>query len=295
MYVSIVIRRTLPWRLYRVKHPPCIAMGSQTEYSSPPMSNTETDSPPKGDRIAKVMARAGLCSRREAERWIADGRVTVAGKVLDSPAFNVTDPGTIRVDGEPLPATETTRLWRYHKPQGVVTTDRDPEGRPTVFEKLPSSLPRVMAVGRLDIASEGLLLLTNDGELKRHLELPATGWTRRYRIRVYGRVEPEKLAGLAGGVTVEGMRYGAIQAKLERQEGANAWIAIALREGKNREVRRVMDHLGYSVNRLIRTAYGPFQLGGLHRGGVEEAPSRVLKDQLGKKLAARFTFANRRR
>ncbi len=259
------------------------------------MSNTETDSPPKGDRIAKVMARAGLCSRREAERWIADGRVTVAGKVLDSPAFNVTDPATVRVDGEPLPATETTRLWRYHKPQGVVTTDRDPEGRPTVFEKLPSSLPRVMAIGRLDIASEGLLLLTNDGELKRHLELPATGWTRRYRIRVYGRVEQEKLTGLAGGVTVDGMRYGAIQAKLERQEGANAWIAIALREGKNREVRRVMDHLGYSVNRLFRTAYGPFQLGSLHRGGVEEAPSRVLKDQLGKKLAARFTFANRRR
>ncbi len=259
------------------------------------MNETETDSAAKGERIAKVMARAGLCSRREAERWIADGRVNVAGKTLDSPAFNVTDPETVRVDGKPLPATESTRLWRYHKPPGIVTTDSDPEGRPTVYSKLPVGLPRVMAVGRLDISSEGLLLLTNDGELKRHLELPATGWTRRYRIRVYGRVEAEKLARLADGVTVEGMRYGPIQAQLERQEGANAWIAIGLREGKNREVRRVMDHLGYSVNRLIRTAYGPFQLGSLPRGGVEEAPSRVLREQLGKKLAARFNFANRRR
>lgn len=256
---------------------------------------TDTATEPKGERIAKLMARAGLCSRREAERWIADGRVSVAGETLASPAFNVTDPATVRVDGKPLPAAETTRLWRYHKPPGAVTTERDPEGRPTVFDRLPAGLPRVMTVGRLDIASEGLLLLTNDGALKRHLELPSTGWTRRYRVRVYGRVDPGKLAALAGGVTVEGMRYGAIQAGLERQEGANAWIAVALREGKNREVRRVMEHLGYTVNRLIRTAYGPFQLGGLKRGAIEEAPARVLRDQLGQRLAARFGIADRRR
>ncbi len=256
---------------------------------------TETAPEPKGDRIAKIIARAGLCSRREAERWIEAGRVSVAGTVLDSPAFNVTDPATVLVDGKPLPAAASTRLWRYHKPPGVMTTERDPEGRPTVFDRLPSGLPRVMTIGRLDMSSEGLLLLTNDGALKRHLELPATGWTRRYRVRVYGRVEPEKLAALAGGVTVEGMRYGAIQAMLERQEGANAWVSIGLREGKNREIRRVMEHLGYTVNRLIRTAYGPFQLGALKRNAIEESPGKVVREQLGKKLAARFNFANRRR
>lgn len=256
---------------------------------------TETTPQPKGERIAKIMARAGLCSRREAERWIEAGRVSVGGTVLNSPAFNVADPSAVLVDGKRLPMAGSTRLWRYHKPPGVVTTERDPEGRPTVFEKMPSGLPRVMTVGRLDITSEGLLLLTNDGALKRHLELPSTGWTRRYRIRVYGRVEPTKLAGLAGGITVDGMRYGGIQATLERQEGANAWLAIGLREGKNREIRKVMDHLGYSVNRLIRTAYGPFQLGNLKRNAVEESPGKVVRDQLGKKLAARFDFAHRRR
>lgn len=257
------------------------------------MKDTTTEQ--KGERIAKLIARAGLCSRREAERWIEAGRVSIDGAVLDTPAVTVRDPATVRVDGEPLPATGTTRLWRYHKPPGVMTTERDPQGRPTVFDRLPSSLPRVLTIGRLDIASEGLLLLTNDGALKRHLELPATGWTRRYRVRVYGRVDAEKLAALAGGVTVDGMRYGAIQATLERQEGANAWVAVALREGKNREIRRVMEHLGYSVNRLIRTAYGPFQLGGLRRNETEESPTRVLRDQLGAKLAAQFNLANRRR
>jgi len=257
------------------------------------MNDTATES--KGERIAKVMAHAGLCSRREAERWIAEGRVRVAGKILDTPAFTVSDLSTVRVDGKPLPASETTRVWRYHKPPGLLTTERDPEGRPTVFERLPAGLPRVMTIGRLDMSSEGLLLVTSDGALKRHLELPATGWTRRYRARVYGRIDPAKLAGLAGGITVDGMRYGPIQAQLERQDGANAWIAIGLREGKNREVRRVMEHLGYSVNRLIRTAYGPFQLGGLPRGATEEVPVRVLREQLGKKLAEKFNIANRRR
>ena len=259
------------------------------------MNDAAPEAGQKGERIAKIMARAGLCSRREAERWIEAGRVRVAGAVLDSPAFNVADPAAVLVDGKPLPAAASTRLWRYHKPPGVVTTERDPEGRTTVFDRLPSGLPRVMTIGRLDMSSEGLLLLTNDGALKRHLELPSTGWTRRYRARVYGRVEPENLASLAGGITVDGMRYGAIRATLERQEGANAWVSIGLREGKNREIRRVMEKLGYTVNRLIRTAYGPFQLGALRRNGIEESPAKVVREQLGKKLAARFNFANRRR
>jgi 23S rRNA pseudouridine2605 synthase len=259
------------------------------------MNAPSPDAAAKGERIAKIMARAGLCSRRDAERWIADGRVAVAGKIIDSPALNVADPATIRVDGQPLPNVEPPRLWRYHKPPGVVTTARDPEGRPTVSDKMPSGMPRVMPIGRLDIGSEGLLLLTNDGALKRHLELPATGWTRRYRARVYGRVEPEKLAGLARGVTVDGVKYGPIEAKLERQESANAWVAIGLREGKNREVRKVMAYLGYTVNRLIRVSFGPFQLGGMDRGAVEEMPTHVLREQLGKATAEKIGIANRRR
>jgi 23S rRNA pseudouridine2605 synthase len=259
------------------------------------MNTPSPESAAKGERIAKIMARAGLCSRRDAERWIAEGRVEVAGKVIDSPALNVTDLGTIRVDGQPLPSAEPPRLWRYHKPPGVVTTARDPEGRATIHDKMPAGMPRIMPIGRLDITSEGLLLLTNDGELKRHLELPATGWTRRYRVRVFGRVEPEKLAKLAGGVTVEGVKYGPIEAKLERQEGANAWVAIGLREGKNREVRKVMAHLGYTVNRLIRISFGPFQLGGMDRGAVEEMPTHVLREQLGKATAEKLGLANRRR
>jgi 23S rRNA pseudouridine2605 synthase len=241
-----------------------------------PESSTE-----KGERIAKVLARAGLCSRRDAERWIAAGRVAVDGKVLASPAFNVPPGSTVLVDGKPIPEPERARLWRYHKPAGLVTTHRDEKGRPTIFGNLPPSLPRVISIGRLDLNSEGLLLLTNDGELARRLELPATGWVRRYKVRVHGEVEPEKIAGLSQGIRIDGVQYGPIRAELERQQGANAWLTISLQEGKNREIRKVMEHLGYQVTRLIRLAYGPFQLGHLPRGEVEEVPKKVLAEQLG--------------
>ena len=234
-----------------------------------------------GDRIAKVLARAGLCSRRDAERWIADGRVSIDGKVLTSPAVTVSGSELITVDGKALPGAERARLWRYHKPVGLVISHKDPQGRPTVFEKLPAGLPRVVSIGRLDINSEGLLLLTNDGGLARRLELPATGWTRRYRARVHGTVDEKALAALAKGVTVAGIRYGEIQAVLDRQKNANAWLTISLTEGKNREVRRVLEHLNLTVNRLIRIAYGPFQLGNLARGEVGEVPGKVLREQLG--------------
>jgi 23S rRNA pseudouridine2605 synthase len=240
-----------------------------------------------GERIAKVIARAGVCSRREAERLIAEGRVAVDGKVLDSPALSIGPEAVVTVDGRPLPALEQPRLWRYHKPPGLITTARDPQGRPTVFERLPPELPRVIPVGRLDLTSEGLLLLTNDGGLKRRLELPSTGWTRRYRVRVFGRVDDEQLAALAQGVTVEGVSYGPITARLESRRGANAWLVMSLTEGKNREVRSVCRHLGLEVNRLIRVAYGPFQLGRLPRGGLAEVPPRVLAEQLGEKPGPR--------
>jgi 23S rRNA pseudouridine2605 synthase len=232
-------------------------------------------------RIAKVLARAGLCSRRDAERWVAEGRVAVDGKVLTSPAVNVTDESQIRVDGKPLPEPERARLWRYHKPTGLVTTHRDEKGRATVFAALPKELPRLISIGRLDLNSEGLLLLTNDGALARRLELPATGWLRRYKVRVHGTVDPARLAALDRGVTIDGLAYGPIRAQLERQQGSNAWIALSLREGKNREVRRVLEHLGFPVTRLIRLSYGPFQLGNLERGAVEEVPKKVLEEQLG--------------
>jgi 23S rRNA pseudouridine2605 synthase len=234
-----------------------------------------------GERIAKVMARAGLCSRRDAERWIAEGRVKVDGVVLTSPAVVVTDASDIRVDGNRLPRPEAARLWRYHKPAGLVTTHRDEMGRPTIFESLPPELPRVISIGRLDLNSEGLLLLTNDGELARRLELPATGWLRRYKVRVHGIVDVNALAALKNGITVEGVSYGPIDAKFEKQQGSNAWLEMGLREGRNREIRRVVEHLGYSVTRLIRLSYGPFQLGNLERGAVEEVAGKVLADQLG--------------
>jgi 23S rRNA pseudouridine2605 synthase len=236
---------------------------------------------PTGDRIAKVLARAGLCSRREAERWIEEGRVAIDGTVLTSPAVNVAEGARIVVDGKPLDPPQPTRLWRYHKPAGLVTSHRDEKGRATLFDTLPPELGRVISIGRLDLASEGLLLLTNDGDLARKLELPATGWVRRYKVRVHGTVDPARLAARGGGITIEGVRYGPIKAVLERGQGSNAWVTVSLAEGKNREVRRVFEHLGLPVNRLIRLAYGPFQLGALERGAVEEVPRKVLREQLG--------------
>lgn len=238
----------------------------------------------EGERIAKAIARAGLCSRRDAERLIADGRVKLNGRVLSSPAINVKPSDDVRVDGQPLPQKEESRLWRYHKPAGLVTSHKDPEGRRTVFDALREQLPRVISIGRLDINTEGLLLLTNDGELARLLELPATGWVRRYRVRAYGKPDPAALARLAGGVTIEGIHYGPIEASLDKAQGDNAWLNIAIREGKNREVKKICEHLGLTVNRLIRVAFGPFQLGDLERGGIAEVPAKVLAEQLGRKV-----------
>ena len=240
-----------------------------------------TDEEVKGERIAKRMAASGLCSRREAERWITAGRVEVDGEILTSPAFTVTDDSNIVVDGNPLSGVGPQRLWLYHKPTGVITTHRDPQGRTTVFETLPPSMPRVVSVGRLDINSEGLLLLTTDGELARKLEHPSNGWTRHYRVRIHGRPQPDELAALEDGITIEGVRYSSIKASLERQQGANAWINMTLTEGKNREIRRVSNHLGYEVGRLIRTAYGPFQLNELKPREVKEIAGNVLRDQTG--------------
>ena len=226
----------------------------------------------EGSRIAKVMARAGLCSRRDAEQWIAEGRVSVNGEVLTSPAFNVSEADDVRVDSEPLRAAERTRLFLFHKPRGLVTTAKDPEGRTTIFDALPEDLPRVVAVGRLDINTEGLLLLTNDGGLSRVLELPSTGWLRRYRVRAHGEVTQEQLDGLRDGITLEGINYLGIEAKFERQQGSNVWITMGLREGKNREIKRVLEHMGLSVNRLIRVSFGPFELADLPEGELFEVP-----------------------
>jgi len=240
-----------------------------------------TQTPPPGDRIAKILSRAGVASRREAERMIADGRVSVNGKTITSPALNVTTDDRIVVDGKQVGEPDPPRVWLYHKPAGLVTTERDEKDRPTVFASLPDDMPRVMSVGRLDLNSEGLLLLTNDGELKRKLELPSTGWLRRYRVRINGSVSEAKLDALRAGIEVEGIRYQPMVVTFDRQQGANAWLTVSLREGKNREIRRAMGEIGVTVNRLIRVSYGPFQLADLKQGGIEEIKQRVLRDQLG--------------
>lgn len=243
--------------------------------------NSETNG--KGERIAKVIARAGVCSRREAERYIADGRVSVNGAVLDTPARLVTEADEITVDGKPLPEKEQTRVWRYHKPAGLVTSHKDPEGRKTVFDNLPPSLPRVISVGRLDLNSEGLLLLTNDGAFARAMEHPSTGWIRRYRVRIHGRITPDVIRKLADGVTVDGVRYAGVRVVLDKEQGTNSWLTVSLTEGKNREIRRLMDYFGFKVTRLIRVAYGPFQLGTLAPGEADEITGKALREQVGSK------------
>lgn len=245
---------------------------------SKPQTPPET---PKGDRIAKVLARAGVASRRGAEQIITAGRVAVNGETITSPALNVTQSDKITLDGKPLNPPEPARLWRYYKPIGLVTSERDEKGRDTVFAALPETLPRVLSVGRLDINSEGLLLLTNDGALKRKLELPSTGWLRKYRVRVNGHPEDATLAPLRKGVVADGERFQPMEVTLDRQQGANAWLTVGLREGKNREIRRAMDQVGLKVNRLIRVSYGPFRLNDLKPGEVEEVKGRVMRDQIG--------------
>lgn len=232
------------------------------------------------ERIAKRIARAGLCSRRDAERWIAEGRVAVNGTVLTSPAFTVSEEDRILVNGKPLPAAGQTRLFLYHKPEGLVTTARDEKNRPTVFGALPEDLPRVVSVGRLDLNTEGLLLLTNDGGLSRYLELPQTGWKRCYRVRVHGTVDLRRLEALRQGITIDGLRYKGIEAACERTQGANSWLSVTLSEGKNREIRKIMEALGLQVTRLIRVSYGPFQLGNLEKGAVKEIPGKILREQI---------------
>ncbi len=245
------------------------------------MSDQQPNNAPKGDRIAKVLSRAGVASRREAERMIEAGRVAVNGKTIASPALNVTDADHVTVDGKPVAAPEPARIWLYHKPVGLVTTTRDEKGRETIFDALPQELPRVMSVGRLDLNSEGLLLLTNDGAVKRKLELPSTGWLRRYRVRVNGNPTDDVLRPLRNGVTIDGDAFQPMTIAIDRQQGANAWLTVALREGKNREIRRAMDAVGLTVNRLIRVSYGPFQLGELRPGSVEEVRRKVVREQLG--------------
>lgn len=237
-----------------------------------------------GERIAKAIARAGLASRREAEAWIAAGRVAVNGTIISSPAVNVTAGDHITVDGVPLPPRERSRLFLYHKPRGLVTTHADPQGRPTIFAALPQDLPRLISVGRLDINTEGLLLLTNDGGLARVLELPRTGWLRRYRVRAHGRITQHELDALRSGIVIGGVRYGPIEAQLDREQGTNVWLTVGIREGKNREVRKVLEHLGLKVARLIRVSFGPFHLGNLPAGAVKEVPTRTLREQLGERL-----------
>lgn len=233
------------------------------------------------ERLAKFMSHSGVCSRREAEEYIKQGRVTVNGEVVSTPAFNVEGTEKILFDGEKLPQKDKTRLWLYHKPSGLITTHKDEQGRETVFDHLPIGMPRVISVGRLDLNSEGLLLLTNNGELSRELELPQNAWSRRYRVRVHGKVDKQKLESLAKGVEVEGVAYGKVIAVIDSQNGSNAWLTVTLNEGKNREIRKLMKFIGLEVARLIRVSYGPFQLGSLRKGEVREVPQKVLKEQLG--------------
>lgn len=250
---------------------------------SPPPDGPQdsVEKPESGERIAKFLARAGVASRRDAEKLVAEGRVKLNNAVVTHPATFVTSADIVTVNGNPVGLRkERTRLFRYHKPEGLMVTHKDPQGRPTVFDNMPAALPRLVSVGRLDLNSEGLLLLTNDGALARQLELPANAWIRRYRVRAFGFIEPAALAQLAKGITVDGVKYGPIEAGLDSRKGDNIWITVALREGKNREVRKVMAHLGLQVSRLIRTAYGPFQLGTLPRGVIEEVPTKVLREQI---------------
>jgi 23S rRNA pseudouridine2605 synthase len=265
------------------------------ERSAKPLTPERDDKAIAPERIAKVMARAGIASRRTAERLIAEGRVTLDGALVTSPATKVTPSQVLAVDGRALQGPAPSALWRYHKPRGLITTHHDPQGRPTVFEALPPSLGRVISIGRLDFNSEGLLLLTNDGALARALELPSTGWVRRYRVRVFGKPTAEALAALKEGVTIEGVRYGPIEASIDSTKRDNSWLTIGLTEGKNREVRRVMQHLGLKVSRLIRIAYGPFQLGKLKHGEVERVQPKVMREQLGGRLPAKGSAAHARR
>lgn len=236
------------------------------------------------ERIAKYLSRSGVCSRREAERLIAQRRVTVDGETVETPAFNVNGTENIRLDGEKVAAPETTRLWLYHKPVGLVTSHKDTQGRPTVFDNLPAGLPRVISVGRLDLNSEGLLLLTNNGGLSRALELPQNGWSRRYRVRVHGFLDKNKLSELENGAVIDGVHYGSVKVTVDSEQGSNAWLSVTLNEGKNREIRKLMNSVGLEVARLLRLSYGPFQLGSLKKGEVREVPQKVLREQLGGKF-----------
>jgi 23S rRNA pseudouridine2605 synthase len=240
-----------------------------------------SDDTASGERIAKVIARAGICSRRDAEKMIAEGRVALNGEPVTTPAIKVGENDVIAIDGKPLDEPEAARLWRYHKPSGLVTTHKDPQGRPTVFANLPKGMPRVVSVGRLDFNSEGLLLLTNDGDLARRLELPASGWTRRYRARLFGKIAQTDLDKLATGITIDGVKYGPVIADLERSKGVYSWALVSLKEGKNREVKRVMERIGVKVARLIRVQFGPFHLGHLDPGQTEEIPAKLWREHLG--------------
>lgn len=237
------------------------------------------------EKIARRVARAGLCSRREAERWVAQGRIEVNGQKVDTPALRVAADDVVVVDGKELAVKEPARLWRYYKPAGLITTNSDEKGRQTIFDTFPEDFPRTMSVGRLDMNTEGLLLLTNDGDLARYMELPDTGWARRYRVRAYGKVEEDKLKSLRRGITVDGVHYKSIKAELERQKGDNAWLFVTLTEGKNREVRKVMEAIGLKVNRLIRVSYGPFQLGKMEKGAIEEVGRKAVKSAISKDMA----------